>query len=450
MKKEQILIIDDEPALGELICQILELEGYRVFVASNATDGLAALSREEIHLVISDVFLPDINGIDLISKIREINSICEIIIITAYGTIPDGVKAIKEGAFDYITKGDEDNRLVPLVEKALDKVRLKTKIYQLEKRIEEAYSFENIIAQSPHMKETVQFARRIAETDVPILLVGETGTGKEVFAQAIHNSSIRRNKHYVAVNCSSFSKELLESEMFGYKAGAFTGAVRNKKGLFEEADEGTLLLDEIGELDISLQAKLLRVLESNSFIKQGDTKPTSVDVRIIAATNRDLEEEIAKGNFRKDLFYRLSVVKLEIPPLKSRKEDIIPLALHFIKHFSARLNKSIAEIEPVFLEKLQQYSFPGNIRELRNIIERAIIICDGNILKTNYLPKEILFGIPSIADFSQKGLTLDEYERKHILDALSQAGGNKQKAAEMLGIGLTTLYRKLQQYGFDK
>ncbi|MGE5679906.1 MAG: sigma-54-dependent transcriptional regulator, partial [Bacillota bacterium] len=434
--------------LRGLIAQMLDLEGYKVLEAATAKEGLIYLSKEETHVVILDVVMPDINGIELISKIKEINKTCEIIIMTAFGNIPDSVKAIKEGAFDYITKGDEDSRLVPLVGRAFEKVQLKTQIARLEKRIEEKYDFENITFQSEVMKDTIQFARKIAVTDVPVLLVGETGTGKEVFAQAIHNLSLRRKEHFVAVNCSSFSKDLLESEMFGYKAGAFTGAVKNKKGLFEEADEGTLLLDEIGELEISLQAKLLRVLENNSFIKQGDTKPTNVDVRVIAATNRNLEDEISKGTFRKDLYYRLSVVKLEIPPLKERKEDIIPLARSFVKHFSARLNKSITAIEPGFLEKLLNYNFPGNIRELRNIIERAVIFSEGGVLKENYLPKEVLFSIYSSEDHSSSGSrTLDEYEKKHILDALTQTGGNKQKAAEMLGISLTTLYRKLQQYG---
>ncbi|MGE5351153.1 MAG: sigma 54-interacting transcriptional regulator, partial [Acidobacteriota bacterium] len=234
--------------------------------------------------------------------------------------------------------------------------------------------------------------------------------------------------------------------MFGYKAGAFTGAVKNKKGLFEEADKGTLLLDEIGELDVSLQAKLLRVLETNSFIKQGDTKTTNVDVRIIAATNRNIEEEVAKGNFRKDLYYRLSVLKLEIPSLRDRREDIVPLIHSFIRYFSARLNKTVSEVEPEFLEKLKQYNFPGNIRELRNIVERAVIISEGGRLKASYLPKEVIFSVPSQTG-KESARTLDEFERQHILDALNQAGGNKQKASEMLGIGLTTLYRKLQQYG---
>lgn len=446
MKKGNILIIDDEELLRNLIKQMFELEGYTVWAARTALEGLSLLSSEEIHAVVCDVRLPDANGLDLIPKIKTINSLCEIIVMTAYGTIKDGVRAIQTGAFDYITKGDDDNRIISIAGRAIEKVQLKTKIQRLEKRIEEKYRFENIAAESGIMKETVNFAMKIADTDVSVLLIGETGTGKEVFAQAIHNSSSRRNQHFLAVNCSSFSKDLLESEMFGYKAGAFTGAVKNKKGLFEEADEGTLLLDEVGELDFSLQAKLLRVLENNSFIKHGDTKPTNVNVRIIAATNRNLEEEILKGNFRKDLFYRLSVVKLEIPPLRQRQEDIIPLTYSFISYFSAKLNKAIKIIDKEFLDELQQYSFPGNIRELRNIIERAIIISDCGKLKISCLPKEVFYSGSEVNE-DNSNLTLDEYERRHIIAALHKSGGNKQKTADTLGIGLTTLYRKLQQYG---
>ncbi|MGE5496678.1 MAG: sigma-54-dependent transcriptional regulator [Syntrophothermus sp.] len=445
MNKGNILVIDDEEALRGLIKKTLELEGFKIWDAGTAAGGLELLSCEDIQAVICDVRLPDANGLDLIPRIKELNNLCEIIVMTAYGTIKDGVRAIQWGAFDYITKGDEDNRIISIAEKAIEKVRLKTKINRLEKRIGEQYGFGSIIAESSVMKETVKFAKKIADTDASVLLIGETGTGKEIFAQAIHNSSSRRNQHFLAVNCSAISKDLLESEMFGYKAGAFTGAVKNKKGLFEEADGGTLLLDEVGELDISLQAKLLRVLENSSFIKQGDTRPTNVDVRIIAATNRNLEEEISKGRFRKDLYYRLNVVRLEIPPLRERREDIGPLVSSFIKHFSAKLNKSISGIEPAFSEKLHQYNFPGNIRELRNIIERAVIISEGGKLTVSLLPKEVVFGYPDLPG-SEAVRTLEDYEKLHILKALQQSGGNKQKAAETLGIGLTTLYRKLQQY----
>jgi two-component system NtrC family response regulator len=277
------------------------------------------------------------------------------------------------------------------------------------------------------------------------LLIGETGTGKEIFAQAIHYAGNRKKNQFVAINCSAFSKDLLESEMFGYIAGAFTGANKNKKGLFEEADKGTLFLDEIGELDVGLQAKFLRVLETNSFIKAGDTKPRNVDVRIIAATNRNLEDEIKKGNFRDDLFYRISVVKIEIPPLRERREDITELAEFFIEHYSRKLNRNIANVSPGFLSAIQNYNYPGNIRELRNIIERAVILSEGKNLDVNLLPTDIL----SLKENLPQSKNLDEVEKAHILSVLEETGGNKTKAAEILGIGLTTLYRKLQSYGLE-
>lgn len=443
---ESILIIDDENDLRNLLVKLIKLEDYLVFDAENATNALNILKREDISVVITDVRLPDANGIELIEKIKKINPICEIIVLTAFGTIEDGVRAIKEGAFDYITKGDEDNRIVPLVSRAVEKVRLKNRIELLEKSISDKFNFDSITGDSKKIIEAKEIAIKVAKTNTPVLLLGETGTGKELFAQAIHYSSQRNKFPFVAINCSAIAKELLESEMFGYKAGAFTGAIKNKKGLFEEANFGTLFLDEIGELDLSLQAKFLRVLETNEFIKPGDTKLTKVDVRIIAATNRDLISEIENGNFRSDLFYRISVVKIELPPLRERIEDIELLAEYFINHFSKKLKKEIKNCSKSFWEVLKQYSFPGNIRELRNVIERAIILTDGDILTEKSLPKEF-FNDTSIT--KSEILTLEEMEKIQIIKVLNSVNGNKTKCAEVLGIGLTTLYRKLQSYNIE-
>lgn len=443
---ESILIIDDENDLRNLLVKLMKLENYSVFDAENATNALNILKREDISVVITDVRLPDANGIELIEKIKKINPICEIIVLTAFGTIEDGVRAIKEGAFDYITKGDEDNRIVPLVSRAVEKVRLKNRIELLEKSISDKFNFDSITGDSKKIIEAKEIAIKVAKTNTPVLLLGETGTGKELFAQAIHYSSQRNKFPFVAINCSAIAKELLESEMFGYKAGAFTGAIKNKKGLFEEANFGTLFLDEIGELDLSLQAKFLRVLETNEFIKPGDTKLTKVDVRIIAATNRDLISEIENGNFRSDLFYRISVVKIELPPLRERIEDIELLAEYFINHFSKKLKKEIKNCSKSFWEVLKQYSFPGNIRELRNVIERAIILTDGDILTEKSLPKEF-FNDTSIT--KSEILTLEEMEKIQIIKVLNSVNGNKTKCAEVLGIGLTTLYRKLQSYNIE-
>ncbi len=439
-----ILIIDDEPDLRSLLARLLSLEGYKVDTAGTGEEGLRLLKKEDYQVAITDVRLPDINGLNLISEIKGINPAIEIIVLTAYGTIEDGVTAIRAGAFDYITKGDEDNKILPVVKNALNKSALSRRIEHLEKQVGQKFSFDNITGSSPAILQTIDISRRVALTDTPVLLTGETGTGKEIFAQAIHYAGERKRHAFVAINCSAFAKDLLESEMFGYIAGAFTGASKNKKGLFEEADKGTLFLDEIGELDFSLQAKFLRAIETNSFIKAGDTKETRVDVRIIGATNRNLEEEISKGNFREDLYYRISVVKIDIPPLRERKEDTRELIDYFIAFFSKKLNKNIRKISNDFVSALTNYSFPGNIRELKNIIERSVILSDGE-LTPELLPKDVTKSQKEALP-SEK---LDEVEKNHILKILAEMGGNKTKTAEILGIGLTTLYRKLQTYGLE-
>ena len=443
--KDSVLIIDDEEELRGLLVKLLSLEGYKVHSAANGQKGLSVVRNEDLAVVVTDVRLPDVNGIELIKEIKKNNNHIEVVVLTAFGSIEDGVKAIKEGAFDYITKGDEDNKIIPVVQRAVEKARMSYRIEQLENKVGERYNFENITGSSKKIMDAVNIAKKVSQTDVSVLLLGETGTGKEIFAQSIHYSSERRKNNFVAINCSAFAKDLLESEMFGYVAGAFTGAIKNKKGLFEEAHNGTLFLDEIGELDLSLQAKFLRVLESNSFIKAGDTKPTQVDVRIIAASNRDLEEEIEKGNFRADLYYRISVMKVEIPALRERKEDIKELADYFIRFYSQKLGKNIKSISHDLFQKLESYNFPGNIRELRNIIERVVILSDGQTLTESSLPKEILHK----ANINFHSLVLEDVEKNHILSVLEQTNGNKTKTAEILGIGLTTLYRKLQSYGIE-
>lgn len=449
MIKGSILIIDDEDVLREALARLLALEDYKVFQAPDAKHGLSILEREEVHVIISDVRLPDANGIELTAELKSKYPNSEIIVLTAYGTIEDGVRAIKAGAFDYITKGDEDNKILPLAEKAVEKAKMRARLEQLQNKISGAYNFDVITGSSVKIKEVVDIAKKVAGTDAPVLLIGETGTGKEVFAHSIHYASPRKSKSFVAVNCSAIAKDLLESEMFGYKAGAFTGAVRNKKGLFEEASEGTLFLDEIGDMDIALQSKLLRAIETNSFIKQGDTQPTNVNVRVIAATNKNLEEEIARGRFRPDLYYRLSVMKIEIPPLRERREDIPDLIETFIRQYSQLIKKNINDIDPEFSAKLKSYSFPGNTRELRNIIERAVILADGNTLKAEYLPKEISGKTPAADIPYDASLSLEELEKAHIMRVLESASGNRTKTAEILGIGITTLYRKLHSYGLE-
>ena len=385
----KILVVDDEVQIRTLLSRMLELEGYEVCQAGDCRTALKQLEFQSPDVVLCDVFLPDGNGVDLVSSVKKTAPNVEIILLTAHGNIPDGVQAIKNGAFDYITKGDDNNKIIPLVSRAVEKARMNVRLEKLEKKVGQTYSFDSVLGDSKALKDAVSLARKVSGTDVPVLLTGETGTGKEVFAQAIHYNSKRAKQNFVAVNCSSFSKELLESEMFGHKAGSFTGALKDKKGLFEEADNGTIFLDEIGEMAFELQAKLLRILETGEYIKIGDTKPTRVNVRVVAATNRNLPEEITAGRFREDLFYRLSVFQIHLPPLRERAGDVRILAKAFVKDFSVRLARPVTEITPAFLEALEQQPWKGNIRELRNVIERSLIVCESERLDVADLPLDI-------------------------------------------------------------
>jgi two-component system NtrC family response regulator len=446
--KGKLLVIDDEERLRKLLARILQLEDYEVFEAGTAKEGLKRLGNEVIDVVISDVKLPDMNGIDLTKTIKTAHPAVEIIVLTAYGTINDGVSAIKNGAFDYITKGNDNERIIPLVSKAMDKALLQRRVFELENKLNLKFGFERIIGTSTAIAAAIKLAQRVAGTDTTVLLLGETGTGKEVFAEAIHQASPRNVQSFVAINCSAFSRELLESELFGHKAGSFTGAVKDKKGLFEEANGGTIFLDEIGELDHDLQAKLLRVLESQQFIKIGDTKTTKVNVRILAATNRDLQDEVSKGNFRSDLFYRLSVFQIMLPAIRERKKDIGPLTKSFVRLFAAKVNKQITGFTDDFLQKLEAYNWPGNVRELKNVIERAVILCDGNELDASLLPYEfetvaLKTGNPVSA------FDLSSVEKLHIQRVLNHTHGNRAEAARLLNIGVATLYRKLKEYGLE-
>ncbi len=442
MDKGKILIVDDEEQLRSLLSRIIALEGFAVSEAGNLKTALKFLEKDHVDVILCDVKLPDGSGVDFVKDTRLKFPLVEIILLTAYANVGDGVQAMKNGAFDYILKGDDNDKVIPLLFKAIEKVQLQKRVQHLEQQIGKRYGFENILGGSLVIKESVDLAKRVAPTDTTVLLLGETGTGKEIFAQAIHQGSKRSGKLFMALNCSAFTKELLESEIFGHKAGAFTGATRDKRGLIEEANGGTLFLDEIGEMQIDLQSKLLRVLETSEFIKVGDTKPTKVNVRIIAATNRDLKEEIKEGKFREDLYYRLNVFAIKLPSLKERQEDIPVLAENFLKLSSEKTNKRITGMSKEFIARLQQQEWKGNIRELKNVIERAVILADGPELKSEYLPLDIQ------QSFSNHSSSFDlaNIERSHIQKVLHHTKGNKTRAAELLGIGLTTLYRKLDEY----
>lgn len=436
----QILVIDDEDPIRNLLARMIELEGYKVWKASDCQSALKLLKAQPFDVVLCDVFLPDGNGVDFIREIKKHRPEAEVILLTAHGNIPDGVQAIKNGAFDYITKGDDNRKIIPTISRAVDEVeKKKGKVAP-----PVSYSFDSIIGSSNGLKQAVALARKVADTDVPVLLTGETGTGKEVFSHAIHYASPRSQYPIMAINCSAFSKDLLESELFGYKAGAFTGAMKDKPGLFEVANHGTVFLDEIGEMAFDLQARLLRVLETGEYIKVGDTKPTKVDVRIISATNRDLKKEIENGHFREDLYFRLSVFQIHLPPLRERKEDIEMLAETFLKRFAAKLKKEIKGMTSEVVDILKGAEWRGNIRELKNVMERSAIVCDEEVTV-----QDLPIDLQCAGMYEEQGkeeFELAVIEQKHITKVLQYTRGNKTEAARLLKIGLATLYRKIEAY----
>lgn len=436
----QILVIDDEDPIRNLLARMIELEGYKVWKASDCQSALKLLKAQPFDVVLCDVFLPDGNGVDFIREIKKHRPEAEVILLTAHGNIPDGVQAIKNGAFDYITKGDDNRKIIPTISRAVDEVeKKKGKVAP-----PVSYSFDSIIGSSNGLKQAVALARKVADTDVPVLLTGETGTGKEVFSHAIHYASPRSQYPIMAINCSAFSKDLLESELFGYKAGAFTGAMKDKPGLFEVANHGTVFLDEIGEMAFDLQARLLRVLETGEYVKVGDTKPTKVDVRIISATNRDLKKEIENGHFREDLYFRLSVFQIHLPPLRERKEDIEMLAETFLKRFSTKLKKEIKGMTSEVVDILKGAEWRGNIRELKNVMERSAIVCDEEVTVQD-LPIDLqCAGMDE--EQGKEEFELAVIEQKHITKVLQYTRGNKTEAARLLKIGLATLYRKIEAY----
>lgn len=442
-----VLIIDDEPSLRELLSRILRLEGYEVFEAGTASKAKDILTQERIPVVVTDVILPDANGVELVAELKATYPDTEFIVITAYGTIEGGVTAMRNGAFDYITKGDEDDRIVLTVEKAAEKASLRRQVRELQHRIDAKAEFSKLIGKSEAISRAIELAKKVAPTDTTVLLLGETGTGKELFAEAIHRSSKRREKPFVAINCSAIPRDLQESELFGHKKGAFTGAVQDKIGLFEEAHTGTIFLDEIGDMTPETQTKLLRAIETKTITRLGDTKPRAVDIRFIAATNVNLKEAVSEKRFREDLYYRLNGFTIFLPPLRERLDDIDLLAHHFLGIYSAKFQKNITEMSEDFRTALKCQRWMGNIRELKNVIERAVLLSSGEMLGVDLLPDEIR--TPTKTTDTIAILTLEEVERNHILFVLKQADNNKSQAAKLLGIGTATLYRKLKEYGLE-
>lgn len=429
------------------MARIIDLEGFEVSEAADCKSGLRKLETHNIDVVLCDVKLPDGSGVDLTKTIKEKHPLVEVILLTAYGNIPDGVQAIKNGAYDYITKGDDNNKIIPLLYKAIEKVNLSKRLNHLEEKLNKTLTFDQIIGKSKSIKEAIELGKKVAKTDATVLLLGETGTGKEVFAQSLHQESSRSKNSFVAINCSAFSKELLESELFGHKAGAYTGAIKDQKGLFEEAHKGTIFLDEIGEMPLDLQAKILRVLESGEYLRIGDTRPTRVDIRIIAATNRNIALSVSEGNFREDLFYRISTFQINLPSLRERPEDIALLSNHFLKIYAEKLNKKINSIGPAAISSLYHHRWNGNVRELKNVMERAVILADQTEISESDLPLDFQkYYTPEEGPGAEVIYELAKMEKQHIMKVLNHTKGNKTRAAELLNIALTTLYRKLEEY----
>ncbi len=447
---QKVLIVDDDISFCNLLGRLFTLEGYTVLKAFNIKSAVKVMQTDDVDIVLLDVNLPDGNGTIFTKEIKEQHPAAHVIILTAHADITSCVRSIKNGADDYFIKGDDINRLLELLKEQFTLIPplagAPSTTATIEKNSNTLHGFTNIIGNSASIKKAIDLGKKVAGTGATVLLLGETGTGKELFAKAIHNTSPVRNNPFVAINCAAFSRTLLESELFGYKTGAFTGASKDKRGLIEEADGGTLFLDEIGELHVDMQVKLLRVLETSEFIKVGGTQTKKVNIRLISATNKDLAVEAEKGNFREDLLYRLNVFSIKLPPLRERDGDVILLAEYFIKLFSQKLGKHIKGMSDEFAGQLQNYEWKGNIRELKNIIERAVILSQDKILSVDLLPYEIQSARYIVAGKTNSQYDLIVFERLHIQKVLMTAHWNKTEAARLLNISISTLYRKIEDY----
>jgi DNA-binding NtrC family response regulator len=447
---EKILIIDDDQGMQFFLGELLRKKGYQIEVATSAETALSKVEKDAFSLILLDVRLPGMSGVDAIRRLRELEPQAPIIIMTAYGTKETALQALQQGAYDFFTKPIMVDELLCVLRRALEKRQLQLEIAALEERLKKRYEFENIIGSSGPMQEVFALVRKVAATDSSVIIYGESGTGKELIAQAIHANSPRGNKPFVKLNCVAIPEGLLESELFGHEKGAFTGAVTQKIGKFELANEGTIFLDEIGDMTLATQSKILRVLQEREFERVGGTKTIKVDVRIIAATNKDLKKAVEDKQFREDLYFRLNVVPIQLPPLRERKEDIPPLVEHFLKEASLKVKKEIKSISKDALEVLTEYNWPGNVRELENCIERAAVITEGEFIAKESLPL-YLTGPEEARPISQEaGISLDEslaaMEKKLILEALSQAGGIQVKAARLLGITERSLWHRIKKF----
>lgn len=439
-KRAEILVVDDEDIVRESLQDWLEGVGYDVAIAASAEEALEILKKKKYNIMLADLVMPGLNGIELMKEAKKLYPILATVIITAHATIQSAITAIREGAFDYIEKPFCPEKVELLIEKLVEHQELIEENIALRRQIEEKFQFEGIIAKSSRMLKIFELIKTVAPTNATVLITGETGTGKEIVARAIHHQSKRRNKPFIATSCAALAESLLESELFGHEKGSFTGAVERKKGKFEAADKGTLFLDEIGEINSNTQIHLLRALEEKKITRIGSNEEMAVDVRVITATNKDLRTMVMEGKFREDLYYRLKVVTIDLPSLKKRKEDILPLAEHFLKKYAEENNKDTSKFSPGVIEFMLNYSWPGNVRELENMVEHGVILSKDNTVTMAELPQDIIH--PSI----QKEKTIEAVTKSHILNVLEETKGNISKAAAILGIRRMTLYNKLKKY----
>ncbi len=453
---ETILVIEDKESMARMLKDTLESEGYKVISAGTATEGIRCLKEDKIDLVITDLKLPEKDGLEILRISKEENQLRPVIVMTAFGSIETAVTAMKEGAFDFITKPFDIDHLLMLVKRALEAQRLLTENILLKEEFAPKLKFPRIIGKSAGITTVAQMVQKVAPTKTTVLLIGESGTGKELFARAIHNLSKRLKYPFVPINCAAIPKDLLESELFGHEKGSFTGAESKKIGKFELADKGTIFLDEVGDMDFTLQSKLLRAIEESEIERVGGIRPIKVDVRIIAASNKDLEKAVEERTFREDLFYRLNVFPIRIPPLRERKEDIPLLVEYFINKYCREIKTPLKNISKEALDVLMNYHWKGNVRELENTIERAVILCDGDTITPEHIIISKQFGPESLKSLLM-GETLEDVakraqriaETQRIVEVLKETKGNKTKAAEILRISYKTLFTKIKEYGIE-
>lgn len=455
MPEAKILVVDDEKLIRWSLEQNLTKEGYEVITAESGKECLKLVKEELPDLILLDIHLPGMDGMDVLKIIKEINKDALVIMITAYGAVETAVRAMKLGAYDFVEKPFNMEKIKVLIKKALETVELKREVTQIRSQQRISYGFDNILGISESIKKVIELAKKIAKSDATtVFLQGESGTGKDLVAKVIHYQSARAEKPFMEINCTALPETLIESELFGYEKGAFTDAKTLKKGLFELADGGTVYLDEIGDMKPSTQVKLLRIIENKTFKRIGGTRDIRVDVRVVAATNRNMEEAVRNGSFREDLYYRLKVIPISLPPLRERKEDILLLANHFIKEFNREFRKKVEGIAPMAQKFLVQYSWPGNVRELRNVIERAILLESEDVILAEHLPVEIMVKAPeqkTTEGFSinipREGLSIEEVEKSLIKQALDITHGNQSKAAKLLNLSRDALRYRMQKFG---